>query len=96
MTDKRIQESARPAYKIYELIVQGTLEEDWQDWFNGMLLVKDLISEGNASTTLTCKVRDQAELVGIINWLHEMNMVIEKVCLVPLEPEPQEDQNKNI
>lgn len=83
MGNKHMQKNAKPAYTIYQLTVQGALKEDWRDWFNGVLIATEGLSRGNSSTTLTCKVRDQAELIGIINWLHNMNMVIEKVSLFP-------------
>jgi hypothetical protein len=67
---------------LYQITVRGTLKEDWQDWINGMLTVSKDLSTGNSSI-ITCAVRDQAELIGIINWLHNMNMVIETICLIP-------------
>ena len=83
MIDRWNQETTRPVFRIYKLTVRGSLEEDWTEWFNGMLISTEHSPEGHASTTFTCKVRDQAELIGIINWLHNMNMVIEMVSLIP-------------
>ncbi len=82
MSKKTTQESSKLTQALYQITVVGTLKEDWRDWFNGMLIGTEGLSKGNSSTTLTCKVRDQAELIGIINWLHNMNMVIDMVCLV--------------
>ena len=72
----------KDTYKIYQLTVKGTLNEDWRDWFNGLLIATEGLCHENSTTTFTCKVRDQAELIGIINWLHNMNMVIEMVCSI--------------
>jgi hypothetical protein len=83
MTNKYTERPASTAFKIYQITVQGELKSDWQDWFNGMLIATEGLCEGNSATTFICKMRDQAELIGIINWLHNMNMVIELVSLVP-------------
>lgn len=88
MIDRLEQATTRPAYKIYKLTVQGLLKEDWTEWFNGMLISTEHLSERHASTTFTCKVRDQAELIGIINWLHNMNLIIE--CVNLSHPERKE------
>lgn len=75
------QELTKPSHTIYQLTVQGNLTEDSQDWFNGILIAAEHNTKNNQTTMLTCRVRDQAELLGIINWLHNMNLIIEKVCL---------------
>jgi hypothetical protein len=67
---------------INTIKISSHLKPGWIVWFNGMLIATEGLSEGNSVTTFTCKVRDQAELIGIINWLHNMKMVIEMVCLV--------------
>ncbi|MEJ2487649.1 MAG: hypothetical protein P8Y68_18170 [Anaerolineales bacterium] len=79
MTNRAQKKSANT---IYQITVQGKPKEDWRDWFNGMLINIEANSRGSTTTSFTCKIRDQAELIGIINWLHNRNMVIEKVCLV--------------
>lgn len=81
MIDKQTPKTTEPTYKIYQLTVQGSLKEDWTDWFNGMLIAAEQHSEKNAKTTIKCRVRDQAELIGIINWLHNMNLIIVSVSL---------------
>ena len=84
MINTHQEEAARPSRKLYQITVRGTLEDDWRDWINGMLISSEDVSDGNSTTTITCKVRDQAEFIGIINWLHNMNLEIEKVCLLPI------------
>ena len=83
MPVKSHEESARPSQVLYQVTVRGKLGEDWREWFNGMLIATEGLSEGNPTTTFTCRMRDQAELIGIINWLHNINVVIEMVCLIP-------------
>jgi hypothetical protein len=94
MSNKQEIEPARPSHTVYQLTVQGALKGNWQDWFNGLLIGTELNSNDKLNTTITCKVRDQAELIGIINWLHNMNLVLEKVCSCPSGSE-REDVSKN-
>ena len=81
MNVKQSQKYATHSRRLYQIAVQGALKEDWRDWFNGMLIDTEGPNTEVAATTFICKVRDQAELIGIINWLHNMNLTIEKVCL---------------
>lgn len=83
MPSKPHKASSKLTQARYQITVRGNFREDWRDWFNGMLIAEESLREGHSATTFTCKVRDQAELIGMINWLHNMNMVIEMVCLVP-------------
>lgn len=94
MPNKPHNESSKLTQALYQITVRGKLREDWQDWFNGMLIATEGLAEAGSGTTFFCKVQDQAELVGIINWLHEMNMVIEQVCLIPSDSEHGADRDE--
>ena len=83
MPDKPQKASTELTKPVYQVTVRGKLKEDWREWFNGTLIPTEGLSEGNPTTTFTCRMRDQAELIGILNWLHNINMVIEMVCLIP-------------
>ena len=82
MTSIKSEGSDESARKIYQITVQGDLKSDWRDWFNGMLISSRSNSTYQATTLFRCKVRDQSELIGIINWLHNVNLVIVKMNLV--------------
>lgn len=82
MTSIKSEGSDESARKIYQITVQGDLKSDWRDWFNGMLIFSRSNSTYQATTLFRCKVRDQSELIGIINWLHNVNLVIVKMNLV--------------
>ena len=58
----------------YQIIVKGKLSDDWADWFNGSLVSIEHMKEGAPVTILTCQVRDQAELLGILNRLNNLNL----------------------
>jgi hypothetical protein len=64
--------------------VKGTLTEHWKDWFNGMLIDCEQDTNDQPQTTITCQIRDQAELNGILNWLHNSNLTLVKV--IKIEP----------
>jgi hypothetical protein len=67
---------------IYQVTVKGKLDERWSDWFNGTTLSIENDLPGNPCTVLTCKVRDQAELFGILNRLNSLNLPLLKVVLM--------------
>jgi len=83
MNKKPHQQSETPKLSTYKITVNGTLPEDWADWFNGMLINVEYSKEITPQTILTCKIRDQAELNGILNWLHSMNLQLVKVDNCP-------------
>ena len=94
MTNKHTEGPARLSQTLYQITVRGTLKEDWRDWINGLLIAKEELPKDNSTTIITCQVRDQAELIGIINWLHNMNILIERVTLLHSELE-KDDVRKN-
>ena len=67
---------------IYQIIVKGKLDEHWTDWFNGTNILLEHSLEGKPHTTLTCRVRDQAELLGILNQLNSLNLPLMQVALI--------------
>ena len=69
----------KPSASIYQIAVEGKITENWTDWFNGLVIDLENIPEEKPTTVLTCKVRDQAELNGILNWLHNLNLTLLKV-----------------
>jgi len=66
----------------YQIIVNGKLDPYWADWFNGTTILHEYNLEGSHHTNLTCQVRDQAELLGILNQLNSLNLPLLQVSLV--------------
>jgi len=64
---------------IYRIIVKGKLDVYWADWFNGTNIRLEDDLEGKPQTTLTCQIRDQAELLGILNQLNSLNLPLLQV-----------------
>jgi hypothetical protein len=68
-------------HMIYQIKVQGRLDETWSGWFNSMTIT----FEGD-TTTLTGAVVDQAALRGILSRLWDLNLAL--ISVNPIEPAP--------
>jgi len=74
---------ASPA--CYAVTVQGSLPTHWAEWFNGSTIRLASRSAGQPHTVLTCRVKDQAELLGILNQLNNLNLPLLEVTLLQEE-----------
>ena len=64
--------------RIYQITVQGKLDESWSDWFDGMKITVE-----HDATTLTGHVVDQAALHGILNKIRDLNLALISVnCVI--------------
>jgi hypothetical protein len=61
---------------VYEIRVQGLLEDRWADWIQGMTFERD----GDGTTTLTGPLPDQAALHGVLNVIRDLGLPIISVC----------------
>ena len=66
---------------IYEIHVEGVLEERWSDWFEGLAVCPDQ----NGETTLRGLLVDQAALFNVLTRIHALNL--ELVYMVRRFPE---------
>jgi hypothetical protein len=57
---------------VYQIRIQGHLDETWRDWFSPLTTVND----ENGEVTLTGAVRDQAELRGLLDRLFDLNLTL--------------------
>ena len=80
-TDK-ISMASRATYRIS---IRGKLDEGWGNWFNGTIRRREQVARGCPCTILTCEVRDQAELLGILNRLSSLNLPLLEVKRVDLD-----------
>ena len=85
MTGKFLQKPKKTGLSKYLITVKGKLAENWADLFNGVRI--DLVNdvEGEPLTVMACQVQDQAELTGILNWIHNMNLILLEVRAVKEE-----------
>ena len=65
---------------IYQIKMQGRLDESWSGWFNGMA-----ITFGGDATTLTGSVADQSALRGILTKLWDLNLALISVNRVEMD-----------
>ena len=56
---------------VYQIKMQGRLDESWSGWFNGMAITFDSVT-----TTLTGPVADQPALRGILTKLWDLNLAL--------------------
>jgi len=77
MPDKQQKERLKlwtPA--TYRIDVEGFLDESFSDRLGGMEIRALSREDQSWVTTLTGRVRDQAELAGILNSLYEMHLPV--------------------
>lgn len=73
-------EMSSPA--IYRITIKGKLDKSWSEWFNGTIITVESETRNKPLTNLTCKVRDQSELLGILNHLFNLNLPLLRVEFV--------------
>ena len=59
---------------IYQITVQGYLDERRADWFDGMAIEPQVDADGRRATQLTGKVVDQAALQGLLRKLYDLGL----------------------
>jgi hypothetical protein len=55
---------------VYQIRVQGVLDEQWSDWLAGLAITP----QADGSTLLTGPLRDQAALHGLLNKIRDMGL----------------------
>lgn len=63
----------------YRIVVRGKLGSDWSDRFGGMRISDSSEENEVPTTTLTGRIRDQAELGGVMDALCDMHLTILKL-----------------
>ena len=59
---------------IYEIVVQGHLDEQSRYWFEGLTLTNGLDEGGAPITTLAGRFVDQAALHGVLATIRDINV----------------------
>ena len=60
--------------EYYRIIVEGHLNRNWTDWFEGLK-----IDYEGGNTVFTGQVLDQAALHGLFNRIRDLNLTLLKV-----------------
>ena len=69
----------------YQIIVKGKLDDNWTDWFNVTNISHSHSMDTKPQTTFTCQVKDQAELLGILNHLNGLHLPLMQVICIQTE-----------
>ncbi len=64
---------------VYRIVVQGALGEDWSDRLAGLAITRSTPGSQPPRTTLLGRIRDQAELSGVLDTLYGLHLPIVKV-----------------
>ena len=80
--DKRLALESSATYRIH---VRGCLDGALSDRLSGMQITTHSPKDQNPVTTLEGRVRDQAELIGILSNLYGMHFPILSVELIAIE-----------
>lgn len=77
---------------VFCIRIQGTLSENWSEYFGAQSMSVEVDDAGLSSTTLISEPVDQAALVGMINRLNGLGLPVVSVeCLsASIENEPIE------
>lgn len=59
-------------FSYYEIRVQGQLDSNWSDWFNGL----EVTPQENGETLLIGPIQDQAALQGILTKIFNLHLVL--------------------
>jgi hypothetical protein len=60
----------------YQICVQGRIDPNWSDRFEGMSISQDTSGVSSPFTTLQGDLRDQSALVGVLNSLYELHLPV--------------------
>ena len=71
--------------EIYEIRIQGHLQDKWSEWFYGLTLTR----EADGSTTLYGPLPDQTALHSILQKISNMNLRLISVNEEKREPEDE-------
>jgi hypothetical protein len=74
--------------QVYQIRVQGRLNERWSDWFSGLAIDAGGEAEDPPITTLTGAL-DQAALRGVLSKVWDLNLAL--VSVVRLEETANSD-----
>ncbi len=77
---------------IYQIRVQGHLDSQWTDWFEGLTITL----EEDGDTLLTGPIIDQEALYGLLKKVRDLGMPLVSVNPIPFDPKgpyPSEVEN---
>lgn len=70
---------------VYRIVVQGALPAEYADRLGDLCVESSGEGRGGQATTLTGHLRDQSQLLGVLNGLYEMHLPILSIELLEVE-----------
>jgi hypothetical protein len=70
---------------VYRIVVQGAFPAEYADRLGGLHVEASGGRHGGQATTLTGRLRDQSQLLGVLNGLYEMHLPILSIELLEIE-----------
>lgn len=64
---------------VYQIRVEGELDQSWSDWFSGVKVVTESQGGGPPITTLTGVMADQSALRGMLSKIWDLNLTLVSV-----------------
>ena len=75
--------------RMYEMRIQGHLDDKWADWFDGLTITR----ADNGETLLRGQVVDQAALHGVLRQVRDLGLPLLSVIQVERKPANGPDVN---
>jgi hypothetical protein len=69
------------APKVYEIRIEGYLDERWRDWFEGLTFTY----KADGTTILSGPIVDQAVLHGVLNQIRDLGIPL--LSVQPVNPD---------
>jgi hypothetical protein len=79
----------------YRIEVEGIMDENWADSLAGMHISSCKRADQSTVTTMTGRLRDQAELTGELNSLYELHLPILSVNILTEDNGAPQDPDKS-
>jgi hypothetical protein len=76
MNDKPRSDGKHNQQLFYEIRIQGHLDNQWTDWFEGLTITM----EEDGTTLLTGTVVDQAYMHGLLKKIRDLGLTLISIC----------------
>lgn len=85
MSNKRNSNTDLNQAMVYQIRLEGHLDQTWTHWLGSMTLtLDDLMLEDNGDTVLSCTVADQSALYGLLKKVRDVGLPL--ISLTRIEP----------
>jgi hypothetical protein len=68
-SNEHFNASTQQGLATYEIGIEGEIPSYWPDYLDAIVVIQAVDASHTMMTLLRCKIRDQAQLIGILNLL---------------------------